>query len=398
MTTLDEIFDYTAFEDAVYQGYIRVQTHPTQPTLSIANYAEKAQFERLWTPEILASRGLIYNNQTRKIIARGFPKFFNWDDSGQPYPPTGPMVLSTKFDGSLGIMYKNPLLGTLEIATRGSFASDQAAHASGQVYRIIYSVDKDWEEEHGDWTQTLEFKIYDLMDRGFTPLFEIIYPGNRIVVDYGSDDRLVLLDVINNKTGQSDLTEFDNLPWPDRADKRLIAGGFTDALTHEIPSGEEGFVLYWPGSGFRCKMKSAEYVELHRMITGLSERSVWEMLGQGLTVADIKEQIPDELYDWIDDVVVNLNDATAAIIDQAYEDFGVAQMLTIRDAPIPEDEDPAGFRRVFARHAASFPETRAYIFKIFDEALPEDLWKMAWKQVKPVGDTRVWNRAVEEVE
>ena len=45
---------------------------------------------------------------------------------------------------------------------------------------------------------------------GKTYLFEIIYPENRIVVDYGDYKGLVLIDVIDNETGKSDLQEFDD--------------------------------------------------------------------------------------------------------------------------------------------------------------------------------------------
>ena len=39
------------------------------------------------------------------------------------------------------------------------------------------------------------------LDREYTYLFEIIYPSNRIVVDYGSSRRLVLLAAVHTQTG-----------------------------------------------------------------------------------------------------------------------------------------------------------------------------------------------------
>lgn len=380
MTTLRDIFDYDAFLAQVQAGFIAVKQHPTA-NLSIANYTPAAQYNDMRTPEVESSRGLIFKTDTLEVVARGFRRFYNWDDSGQPYPPHGPMILSTKFDGSLGILYADPVDGSLAIATRGSFASDQSLHATEHLREVLFIDSMD--DHIGGVPIRREFDY--LLERGFTPVFEIIYPQNRIVVDYQGADRLVLLDVIHNRTGFSNFDEFDALSWPDKADKRLLPG-FSDSITHDIPRGEEGFVLYWPGSGFRCKMKSAEYVELHRIVTGLSKKSVWEMLGQGKTVSDIKENVPDELFAWVDETVAEFNDATAAIVDQAYADYDAIKNI---DPWLVSDDRNRGR---FAREAQNFPATRAYLFMILDGKQPEDLWKAAWKTVKPTGDTRVWNK------
>lgn len=370
-TNLTDIFDANLFAAMLEGGYVRTQTHPTQD-LRIANYTEKAQYEHVWNKVTLNCRGLIYDS-AGIVHGRGFPKFFNWDDSSQQYPPTGPMVLSTKFDGSLGIAYITKDQ-TVAIATRGSFTSDQALHATEWLYAP---------ERDGETISV--YDIYDLLKSGKTPLFEIIYPTNRIVVNYGAADRLALLDVIDNRTGKSDLESFDVMYWDDKAEKKLIAGGFSDSITHDIPQGEEGFVLYWPGSGFRCKMKSAEYVELHRTITGLSKKSVWEMLGQGKTVDQIAEVVPDELHDWLRKTVRELNEKAGQIVALAFD----AYESIIDGDPYLRDSRNRGR---FAREAATYPEVRPYLFKILDGALPEDLWKMAWAKVKPVGDSRAWGR------
>lgn len=385
-TYLSDLFPDDLWNEMSAAGYIRIQRHPTAG-LCIVNYTEKAQYDRMWNAVTLSCRGLIYIESTHEVIARGFPKFFNWDDAGQPYPPTGPMVLSTKFDGSLGIMYDGAgYPHDIRIATRGSFDSDQAKHATRRFYEIIH----DYNVMEDMLGNELYHDVTGLLGFGFTPLFEIIYPENRIVVNYGAADRLVLLDVINNKTGESDLSRFDACAWPDKAEKKLIKGGFSDALTHDIPTGEEGFVLYWPGSGFRCKMKSAEYVELHRTITGLSKKSVWEMLGSGLHETDIAEKVPDELHPWLRETVAELNTKAAKIVVEVQEEYADV----ILDSTFDTLAGPES-RAEFARRVSKSPN-RAYLFKLYDHATPEDLWKMAWKTIKPVGDSRAWNRTEDE--
>ncbi len=70
-----------------------------------------------------------------------------------------------KMDGSLGILYwidDKPFL-----ATRGAFESEQAIKGT-ELLRKHQNLNK--------------------LNRNYTYLFEIIYPSNRIVVDYGAEE------------------------------------------------------------------------------------------------------------------------------------------------------------------------------------------------------------------
>jgi RNA ligase len=193
-----------------------------------------------------------------------------------------------KMDGSLGILYpvvERPSAGEVKVhyrvATRGSFHSEQAEWATEFFWKA--------QEELDFWPQP---------DK--TYLFEIIYPENRIVVDYGEHKGLTLLDVIDNETGFSDTDEFDNCDWPDKVVRHPIPG-FDSGQVVDIPKGGEGFVFLWPTRNFRTKMKSAEYVEIHRLVSNLSEKSVWEALVAGKTLDQIKVGLPEEFHQFIDD-------------------------------------------------------------------------------------------------
>ena len=89
------------------------------------------------------------------------------------------MEVTAKLDGSLGIAYTHPE-GDVRLATRGSLASGQAIEAT----RI-------WHEKYR----------HVAIPEGVTPLFEIIYPDNRIVLDYGEMRDLVLIALIDTETG-----------------------------------------------------------------------------------------------------------------------------------------------------------------------------------------------------
>jgi RNA ligase len=230
MTGLEELFDIELFDRMQNEKFIRQQTHPTLP-LNIINYTEQAQYKREWNEVTLNCRGLIYNYDTGEIVARGFPKFFNWDDSSQPYPPHGPVLRSPKMDGSLGILYPdysdNPHTVIWRVATRGSFASDQASWATSTLWLQHAAGDL-------DLTDLNPAKSY---------LCEIIYPENRIVVDYGTQERLTLLDVLDTATGKTDLEEFDRVYWLDPRWRRSTC--------------QVGSRTQWPGTSRRARKGSS---------------------------------------------------------------------------------------------------------------------------------------------
>lgn len=60
-------------------GLLRCQTHPTLP-LTIWNYTEKVQYEKLWDEVTLACRGLVTMDETGEVVARPFKKFFNMEE------------------------------------------------------------------------------------------------------------------------------------------------------------------------------------------------------------------------------------------------------------------------------------------------------------------------------
>lgn len=330
MTTLHDLFDYDQFLLQVASGNIVVRTN-NSGSLSIANYGPTVQFSRSWTPETRASRGLIYKTDTLEVLARPWAKFFNWDDSTSPYPPSGSVILSEKFDGSMGILYFDEEDNLFKVASRGSFRSEQAVKAT----QLFSEMDSNQQIA----AATAYFS-------GHTVLFEIIYPEGRIVLDYGKKERLVLLDVLDTETGKPALDVFDDMHWFDKADKTLLPG-FMDTLAGDVPKNKEGYVLYWPNYDFRCKVKGADYIALHSILTETSSRKVWQYVavnacnglgdakaiaqGLGMDPRDVSyilkagdnwfeamiKDVPDEFYSWmrrtIDKIEVMFDDNMSEI-------------------------------------------------------------------------------------
>lgn len=281
----------------IEQKYISVQRHPTEE-LYIYNYTPKAQFEKLWDDLTLQCRGLILN-ASGEIKARPFRKFFNLEEHLPHEIPNEPFEVYEKMDGSLGILYW--IAGIPYMASRGSFDSDQARKATSLLH-------------------TKYAKSITLLEQDKTYLFEIIYPGNRIVVDYGALEELVLLAVIDTKTGQDLALKEIGFPLVKRYDGLQDLG----LLKKLAEDNREGFVLKFE-SGFRVKVKFEEYVRLHRILTGVSNQLIWEMLKNNTPLDAILERVPDEFYTWVKQTRQQLLVAYQTIEDQCKQEFKVLE-------------------------------------------------------------------------
>jgi len=250
-------------------GWLRSQIHPTLP-ITIWNYTQKTQFEGFWDIVTILCRGLVVDGEGN-IVARPFKKFFNIEEN--KHKPTNEFDVYEKMDGSLGIYFNYK--GQWILATRGSFTSDQALKG--------IEILKKYNTSHFDPNNTY--------------LFEIIYPENRIVVDYGNEEKMVLLGEIANITGFEYPIEKHTKYGIDVVKKY---NGISDysALKHQVNHNAEGFIIRFK-NGDRCKIKGEEYIRLHRIMTEISTTSVWESLLNKDMLEEILENVPDEFYNKI---------------------------------------------------------------------------------------------------
>lgn len=278
---IKDLFDNELLKAHILNRVVSETRHPEHKNLAIYNYTHIAQHENVWDNVSEQCRGLIIDTDTGDVLARPFRKFYNLNTSFKPetleanLPSWKPRVLE-KLDGSLGILYKYN--GVEQIATRGSFASDQAIWAS-QWY-IEHMMSKS--EPYGIYTH---FKQYE-WPYDYTPLFEIIYKENRIVVSYEYEG-LVLLGLVNNSTG-FELSPHEVSTWASKNGLRVpqeFIYSLDECKADKSPN-TEGFVLqYWNSKApipLRLKIKTDDYVRLHKVITGLNPKGIWEHLSLGL--------------------------------------------------------------------------------------------------------------------
>jgi RNA ligase len=347
--------------DALARGEVRVQAHPENPMLRIYNYTEETQYRNRWNKITLACRGLILDlhpDRFGTVVARPWEKFFNFGQMDNRIESTAPVEVTDKVDGSLGILYQEPHgYKNWCIATRGSFASEQAEHAT-EVLATKYA-------------------DVDFYDEANTYLFEIVYPSNRIVVNYGDQDDLILLGAVNKQYGHyfGPQTAQAMLQWPGPVTESWHYEQFVDALSAPDREGMEGYVIR---SGNKIvKLKQADYVELHRIVTNLSPKTIWEAMGGGKTIADICAEIPDEFHKYVTTIGDRLNEQASDIVYRTR----MAYHEILPGASV----DGVVIRRRFAQDAADYPDIKKYLFLLLDG---RDIKDTIWHHIKPRGDIK----------
>ena len=318
--------------------------------LLLFSYTSAAQYAGRWNFLEQVSRGLILQAKTGEVVARPFDKFFNWGEGGRKAPYTAHIVtVMEKLDGSLGILYRD---NGYKVATRGSFpatpalmeadynrwAEVNAAPQKSWSDLLRYGAMKYWREMQtlgwpapasfaSTWATDFLARNHDLrgLPDELTLLFEIIHADGRVLVDYGDREELVLLAARNRHTG-------DYLPfYPDLYElgqrygfglpRTFQANNMSDliAQTGQLDLSQEGWVVAF-SNGERYKIKGDLYLELHRLVSGLSFKNTLQAVMDG-RVEQTRRLIPEEFLEEFNGWVAEINDrvaVTKAIVERAF--------------------------------------------------------------------------------
>ncbi len=272
-----------------------------------------------------------------------------------------------KADGSLGILY--PVGDGWAISTRGSFVSEQAIHATrvlNEKYAHVLATDK--ATGIGGYSEFADYV------REWTFLFEIIYPTNRIVLNYGKMDDLVLLGAVNKVTGHyiGPNPAAAMLIWDGPVVKTFDYNTLSDALGYMSRKNAEGYVVR--SHNFLVKMKQADYLELHRLVTNLTPRTVWAQLAAGKSAEQIVSAFPDEFADQAQeyaDELVSKHTKRLWDIQNGY-------------LKIINNIDPNAKRKDFAQKFAKQRDA-SYYFQLLDG---KEIDLVVWKELRPRASER----------
>jgi RNA ligase len=329
------------------QGLLYKQVHPTLP-LTIWNYTEEVQYSGdKWDEMTLMARGLV-TDEFGTIVARPFKKFFNMEE--MKHTPTADFEVFEKVDGSLGIVFNYK--GEWMIATRGSFTSDQAIKGK----------------------EMLDGLKMDKVPSNLTYLFEIIYPENRIVVNYGDVEKLVLLGAIEVGSGvEVSRHTLEYFAAEIGSDIAKSYDGIKDysTLKKMVKDNEEGFIIRF-SNGDKMKIKGEEYLRLHKIMTNVSTTAVWEVLSSDGNFDELLKDVPDEFYGKIKDYEKGLRYAFMSVREDAgkrFDNFG-------------ENNNYAEVtKKDYAMWVLLQPEhLRPILFKMYDK---KEYSSYIWKLIKP---------------
>ena len=268
--------------------------------LVLFHYTNECVYNRAWDNVTLNARGIIFNKNTGELIARPWKKFFNLGEM----PHTRLEVLSNesfyvldKWDGSMGILFKYK--NEFYIATKGSFISDQA----------IWSTE--WARKH---------ICFNNIVNDLTYIFEIIYPANKIVVDYKDQEDLVLTGIVNKKSGK-EVGPSELSSWAKILNVKCATDHSFKSLDElvdyckTLSSQHEGFVITFPSTGLKVKVKGDEYLKIHKIISNLTPLAFWEAW-------DYKEKkIPDFYLMQVPEEFKIYTDELSRIINKMHQDY-----------------------------------------------------------------------------
>jgi hypothetical protein len=368
--------DAAAFwENYLKAGWIQVQHHQEFP-LDIYNYTRATVHENKWDAVTSKCRGIIVNRDTGEIVARPFEKFHNYGSTtpvGESQAiPIGQPVVWEKMDGFMCTLYR--YANKDYIASKGSFHSIHAKWATAQI-----------RAKFGD--------RLPLVLGGKTLVFEGLHRDLRIVIDYKERQELVLLAVIDNETGEEYSTE--------SLESVATELGFNTPLNYELTleqaraaslgdgkCDEEGYVLTWYRAGqppFRLKMKMLQYLRLHRMVTGVSPKRIWEVLAteQSTELKEYLSQSTPWFSDFVQKWVRALNAEYERIYDHGNHVYNQAQAKVERTFPngfVTLLQLQAG-RRVFAETATA-PENKEFSAIAFAMLDGKQIAPVIWKMVR----------------
>ena len=376
------------------KGLVIKQDHPTLP-LSIYNYSRTCQYDRLWDPVTLDCRGLVLDNEGN-VIAKPFPKFFNMEELSDSEIPKESFEVFEKMDGSLGIFFHYERELSLDERMHYWFHNskpnrdvcdsvDELENDLKHKQLDKYGVPKAKGEWHmatrGSFTSEQAIKGMEIVKRegldrkcvpGFTYLFEIIYPENRIVVDYGKDERLVLLSIVNPEGNEIPYEEIEMDGW-DIVNRYDGVNDYTK-LKEMISNDAEGYVIRFR-NGMRMKIKGDEYVRLHRILTNFSTTDIWELLKTKGNMDEFLDRVPDEFDKWVKMTISELKYTFYQISERAgklHDGFRYGKY---------NDVEPEPTKKEFAEFVMKQQEIlRPVMFAMWDKKPYDDI---IWKLIRP---------------
>lgn len=342
--------DWDVLNRYINNNLIIVNKHP-EYDIFILNYSPKVQSKKLWDLYTLSCRGMIIDSEGN-ILARPLKKIRKLEDYVcYEIPMTDEFEVFEKLDGSLIILFYYEETKEWIISSRNSFVSEQVNEAN----------------------KILNKSTLNHLKKDHTYIFEIIYPENKIVVDYGDRRELVLLSTNETKTGVEmyfdDLNGYYSKYFTIVNKLKIKSLKELNHLKEKNNENKEGVIIKYL-NGFRVKFEFPEYTKLHSIVTNVSNIKIWENLKDGYNYNELIDKVPEKLYLWVQNVTKDLinqyNDMERISLKEFIRIYYVNNITT---------------RKEFAQEAINSPMVhREILFNLYDK---KDYSKIIWNLIKP---------------
>ena len=258
LNTIQYLRSGKTFDDLNKELAIEVTRHDTLP-LVILNYN---QIESPKTHSIVREcRGLVLNSEDYSLIARAFPRFFNWGEVADEMPLFNWTNCQTqeKVDGSLVLLYYFD--GEWRANTRGSFAYGTMLN-TWQANYFKLPPDFTWRDGIMSALHINNFsELYGKLDVRLTYVLEFCSLWNKVVREY-KEPCMYLLTCFEGEEeiGARDCDLFRKLN-----EYQLRSADDISRYVNDHPESTfEGCVVKDDGLR-RWKIKNGRYLALHRM-------------------------------------------------------------------------------------------------------------------------------------
>lgn len=272
---VQEYLQHHSLDDLYHEHKVRVSLHPDFP-LCILNYTPRSDKA---CPLARECRGLVLETGSWELVARAFPRFFNWGEMPEEQKQFcfSNFLVQHKEDGSFLLVYFYQ--GRWFVNTRSTFGE-------GLIYNHRHYT---W---HQVFLQACGLSALDeldkYLDRELTYVCELCSPYNRIV-RYYEKPQVFLLTVFRG---------FQELPWEETRKlcpsifqpvEQVAITSHQDALEYVKQKEQsdrtfEGLVLR-DQNNFRLKLKNPGYLKLHDVLANeygkLSKSRAFELFLQG---------------------------------------------------------------------------------------------------------------------
>lgn len=271
---------------------IRYVSTMQEGSFLILKYRPEVNFFDLWNEFYMETRGLVIDIDKMELVSCPYRKFFNLNEK----PITQINVITELINKAYNVTIKNKedgsmiscsrYNGNLVVSTPGALNSSQALWAKAFI------------EKHYP-------ALIESLPEHLTFIFEAIYPENRIVVDYGLREDLILTNIRNKKTGrlleEAEVEHYAilfNLPTPQKETTGLLelmkAAKNRDLYPAESKEGWV-FVIRTKDEERLFKLKCDDYCEVHKILSfAISPKIVFQKIKTD-TLDDFLAKIPDNI-------------------------------------------------------------------------------------------------------